>query len=117
SPSTGCAAGKADQRLRISGSRLGTSGGKWITTKTAAGRSAGKPPTSAETASTPPVEAPTTMTSCPDIALTLCRSRARGLRKLVVSGQAHTIPLIPPCLIAEEVNKWGKLIRSLRGAP
>ena len=57
----------AATRARISGRRLEASGRRWMTTQTAALRSAGSPATTAETASTPPAEAPRRMRSWPGI--------------------------------------------------
>src|SRR5262249_3179801 len=48
-------------RLRISGRTLIERGGTWTTTKTGAGKSSGRPATTSESASMPPLEAPMTM--------------------------------------------------------
>src|SRR5262245_13983065 len=65
SPSSGWTAGNGETRLRIVGSTLGLWAGTCRTTKTDAGRSAGKARTSCVSASTPPAEAPTTIMSWP----------------------------------------------------
>ena len=57
SPSTACAAGIDPARLRMAGSWLGTSGRTCTTTKMAAGRFAGRPPTSFNSGSNPPLDA------------------------------------------------------------
>src|ERR671922_276178 len=65
SPSIACAAGKSPARLRIAGRTLVPPGGRWSTTNTADRRSVGRPLTTLRRASTPPAEAPMTMTPCP----------------------------------------------------
>src|ERR671926_1376322 len=65
SPSIACAAGRSPARFRIAGSTLVPPGGRWSTTNTADRRSVGRPLTTLRRASTPPAEAPMTMTPCP----------------------------------------------------
>src|SRR6266496_4051627 len=68
-PSTGWRACSGPARLRMSGSRLGLCAGTCRTRKMAAGRPAGNEPTSFIRASTPPADAPITITSCLGIVL------------------------------------------------
>src|SRR5581483_8588275 len=70
SPSTAGRAARAPARFRILGRTLEASVGKWITTKTAAGRSAGSPRTNSMTASTAPADPPITTISRPAIGAT-----------------------------------------------
>ena len=63
SPSFAAVAGKAPARERIFGSKLGPVGEVCKTMAMAAGRPRGSPRTRRLRASTPPAEAPTTMTS------------------------------------------------------
>ena len=71
---------------RICGSALGAERGTCSTTRIAAGRSTGSPPTSAPSASTPPADAPTTTTSRRAIAVT---------PRAMVSPKATSRPVTP----------------------
>jgi hypothetical protein len=62
-PCSAGTAGSGPDRDRIAGNALGACREMCSTTTTGAGRSAGRPPTSARNASTPPAEAPTTTMS------------------------------------------------------
>ena len=63
SPSLAWATGSGPTRFRISGRSPGLWGKMWMTTKTAAGRSAGSPLAMADTPSNAPAEPPTTLMS------------------------------------------------------
>ena len=63
SPSTAWATGILAARRRIAGKALTLWGGKWCTTNTAPGKSAGSAPTSRSRGSMPPAENPTTTMS------------------------------------------------------
>src|SRR5205807_9594427 len=63
SPSLAVRAGSAPARLRIAGRRLVPVLGRWRTTTMGAPRSAGSSPTSSLSVSTPPAEAPMTMSA------------------------------------------------------
>src|SRR5438105_2867668 len=65
SPSRAWAASSGPARLSSSGSTLVAPLGRCTTTNTVAGSPAGRPRTTSRSTSTPPAEAPITITSCP----------------------------------------------------
>src|ERR671934_1560085 len=65
SPSVGCDAERPPARARIAGRTLVPPGGRWSTTNTVDSRFSGSPAATFRRASTPPADAPMTMTPCP----------------------------------------------------
>src|SRR5919204_3930595 len=65
SPSRGCVAERSPARARIAGRTLVPPGGRWSTTNTVDAKSSGRPAAMFRSASTPPADAPMTMTPCP----------------------------------------------------
>src|SRR5439155_1707596 len=61
-PSSACSTGRRDQRSRIAGRRLGAPGVRWMMTRAAASRSAGRPWNRTSSAPIPPAD-PTTATT------------------------------------------------------
>src|SRR5919109_5151181 len=65
SPSVGCDASRSPARARIAGRTLVPPGGRWSTTNTVDAKSSGSPAAMFRRSSTPPADAPMTMTPCP----------------------------------------------------